>query len=84
MSAITFWAAIAAISATIVIANSIFTSSRAGSTDPGQSLRKVTPDPQEQDRGKMEGGPDWARITQLVALAVLIISLIILIFLLWL
>lgn len=82
MSAVTLWIAIAAISAAIVVFTSIFASSRAADTGRPQSMGNVPPDPKEQARGKVEGGPDWARIIQLVALAILIISLIVLV-LLW-
>lgn len=81
MSAVTLWIAIAAIAAAVVVATSIFASSRPAATNNRQSMRNVPPDPKEQERGRVEGGPDWARITQLVALAILIIAVIVLIFL---
>jgi len=81
MSAVIVWAAIAAIAALVVIATGIIASSRAASVGNQESIGSTPPDPQQQEQGKTQGGPDYARIVQLVALAILIIAVIVLIFL---
>lgn len=79
MDAVTIVAAIAAISAAVVLATGIVSSGRADSTGKPKSIESVPADPQDRERGDAHRGPDYARITQLVALAFLIVAVIVLI-----